>query len=431
MSWRKINLKKVFIALLIIQATVNLIGALGPELGFDALWYHLTEAKLFLQQRSIAPISGNLLYWSGLPRLGEMIYAAAIALWDERLAKLIHWLAGIASAWLVYKIGRRRYKPEAALAASLLFYTTLLVGWLSTSAYIDLIFTAFFLAAVLARSWWAKALGLILAGATKLQAIPYNAAVTLMPWSLLGALPFWLVNWRTTGNFFYPFGENFGIEGEWWYNGFWFWFSRPLRLFFDPSFRIGPVILLLLVIFHRKINWSYLLRPTVILFFFWWLGPGTGFGRFALPLLALASIMAASIFSHKRISRLALILLVFQVAVGISGRFWANQKYLPLIFGHQTKAEFLSQYLKFDFGDFYDVDGYFKQNIGPQDKVLIYNIHNLYYVEFPFDHQSWADGNTRYSHILVGNNLSLPGKYSRLPLIYQNPKTQVKLFKIQ
>ena len=35
--------------ILIGQILVNLIGALGPELGFDALWYHLTEAKLFWQ----------------------------------------------------------------------------------------------------------------------------------------------------------------------------------------------------------------------------------------------------------------------------------------------------------------------------------------------------------------------------------------------
>ena len=67
------KLDRLWLGLIIVQALVNLIGALGPELGFDALWYHLTEAKLFLQRGSIAPLPGNLLYWSGLPRLGEMI----------------------------------------------------------------------------------------------------------------------------------------------------------------------------------------------------------------------------------------------------------------------------------------------------------------------------------------------------------------------
>ena len=68
-------MKKVWLSLLIIQIVVNFIGALGPELGFDALWYHLTEAKLFWHTKSLTPIPGNLLYWSGFPRLMELIYA--------------------------------------------------------------------------------------------------------------------------------------------------------------------------------------------------------------------------------------------------------------------------------------------------------------------------------------------------------------------
>ena len=41
--------------ILIGQILVNLIGALGPELGFDALWYHLTEAKLFWRPARLIP----------------------------------------------------------------------------------------------------------------------------------------------------------------------------------------------------------------------------------------------------------------------------------------------------------------------------------------------------------------------------------------
>jgi hypothetical protein len=117
--------------------------------------------------------------------------------------------------------------------------------------------------------------------------------------------------------------------------------------------------------------------------------------------------------------------------VGITGRAWANQKYLPVILGQQTKADFLTQNLKFHFGDFYDIDGYFSQNIKPTDKVLVYGIHNLYYLDFPFDHHTWADPDTSYTHILVGDNLSLPQSHGHLPLIYQNPTTRVKLYKVQ
>jgi len=84
----------------------------------------------------------------------------------------------------------------------------------------------------------------------------------------------------------------------------------------------------------------------------------------------------------------------------------------------------LCEHLKFDFGDFYDCDGWFKANIKPTDKMLIYDIHNLYYVDFPFDHESWKDPATYYTHILVGEG----GPEFDLPLIYQNPLTRVRLY---
>lgn len=390
-------MKKLWLALLLIQALVNLIGALGPELGFDALWYHLTESKLFLSRHSLAPISGNLLYWSGFPRLMEIIYAVTPA-------KLTHFAFGLGSAWLVYRLG--------GTAAALLFYSTLLVGWLSTTAYVDLALTFFILAAITVKRYWQKIVWLSLAGATKLTAIPISVVITGFPWAVLGTLPFWIINWRGTGNPFYPFGANLAPVHEWFYGGFWFWLSRPLHLFFDPAFRIGPIILILAILSRFKLLRFY----TFALFIVWFLGPGTDTGRFALPLLALLSISAAS---HK--SRLAVILILLHATLGIIGRTYANAKYLPVILGRQTQAQFLTRHLNFDFGDFYDTDGWFAANIKSTDRVLVYGLHNLYYVNFPFDHESWAKPGTYYTHVLSRSPKSLP-------LIYTNPITGVKVY---
>lgn len=392
---KKLNkLDKLFLILLILQALVNLIAVFGPELGFDALWYHLTEAKLFLQNRSIAPIPGNLLYWSGLPRLGEIFFMFLPA-------KLVHWSFGIFSAYLVFRLG--------GLTSALLFYTTLLVGWLSTTAYVDLITTAWLLLAV----YWSgikQGLAIALAAATKLQALVLGLAITLIPWGILGVLPFAIINYLSTNNPFYPFGENFGFEQEWFFNGFAYWLSRPLRLFFDPAFRVGPIILLVFLL-KPKFN-----KTLILSFLIWFLLPGTDFGRFALFPLALLAIAAG-----KSRSRLAVFLIIIQALVGISGRAWANSKYLK-------PDNFLCNNLKFHYGDWYDCDSWFKTNLKPTDKVLIYNIHNLYYVDFPYDHESWASPNTHYTHILMGDNMALPEKYGYLPLIYQNPLTRVKLY---
>jgi|SRR3989344_1584478 len=43
-------LQTLLFSLITIQVFVNLVGALGPELAFDALWYHLTIPKIYLQQ---------------------------------------------------------------------------------------------------------------------------------------------------------------------------------------------------------------------------------------------------------------------------------------------------------------------------------------------------------------------------------------------
>ncbi len=383
-------MKKWLKILLIVQILVNLVGALGPELGFDALWYHLTEAKLFLAHRSLAPIPGNLLYWSGLPRLGEIIYMFLPG-------KLVHWGFGVLCALLIYRL--------AGIAGALLFYSTLLVGWLSTSAYVDLITTAFLLAAVYFHKL-KRILFIILASAVKLQALVFSLAITLIPWGILGILPFALINWKATGNPFYPFLENFGFEHEWFFNGFAYWLSRPLRLFFDPVYRVGPLIL---IIFLLRPKFSKLL---ILSFLLWFIFPGTDFGRFALFPLALMAIASCA-----KPSKLIVFLVIIQAVVGISGRAWANAKYFK-------PDNFLCRNLKFDFGDFYDCDGWFKQNIKPTDKVLIYNIHNLYYVDFPYDHESWQNPQTKYTHILVGDN----GPSFNLPLIYQNPLTRVKLY---
>src|SRR5579871_647230 len=60
---KQINFSKgelLLLTLFGLQVLVNLIGALGPELAFDALWYHLTIPKLFLAFHRIGYIPGGL-----------------------------------------------------------------------------------------------------------------------------------------------------------------------------------------------------------------------------------------------------------------------------------------------------------------------------------------------------------------------------------
>ena len=137
------KLSVVFLALILLQAFVNLIGALGHELGFDALWYHLTLPKIYLINHSIDYISGGLLYYSAMPKLTEMLYIAGLAVGNEIFPKLIHFSFGILSLIALYKLSVMFLSIKWSFLACVIFYSNLVVGWQSITAYIDLARTFF------------------------------------------------------------------------------------------------------------------------------------------------------------------------------------------------------------------------------------------------------------------------------------------------
>src|SRR6185437_14950424 len=115
----------------------------GPEIGFDALWYHLTLPKLYLGWHQVRHIPGGLLYYSDMPKLTEMLYISGLAILGETGAKLIHFSFGILCCIALYKVGRKFFSPLLSLIAVAIFYSNLVVGWESISAYIDLARTFF------------------------------------------------------------------------------------------------------------------------------------------------------------------------------------------------------------------------------------------------------------------------------------------------
>ena len=129
------------------------------------------------------------------------------------------------------------------------------------------------------------------------------------------------------------------------------------------------------------------------------------------------------------LGKFLLCVIIFISLTSIGYRFIANSKYLPVILGTQTKQEFLTTNLNFAFGDFYDTDGYFAENIKPFDTVLLYGFHNLYYVDFPFVDSSWRQQEDEFNYVAV-QKTELPEEFSNWMLVYENEQTMVKLYKI-
>lgn len=113
-----------------------LVGALAPEIEYDALWYHL-----WLPQRWLAagrPVDIVEEYISLYPLGWELLYGAAMTMGGVPAAKLLHWiclpLIGLATAMLTREIAPR---ASALLAAALAIVVPTML-WEATTAYVDL-----------------------------------------------------------------------------------------------------------------------------------------------------------------------------------------------------------------------------------------------------------------------------------------------------
>ena len=270
------------------------------------------------------------------------------------------------------------------------------MGWLSGAAYIDLIRTFFEVLAfyfVLNSSLVFAGIAIALAVGTKtlaLGSIPIlvvliilkrgNVFKFLLPAILLSA-PWFIYSYLQTGYPFYPIGAGFFNQ------------SHKLGIFtwwkiFPDSDPITPIYLILLpfLLFVKKPK--LLIVYVALSYLVWWITPRTGGGRFLLPYLTVWAVLASLIIFKLR-SRLLISIVIFVTLINIGYRVAAQAKLLPYLLGKQTKTEYLCKNLDFKTAVFVDCDGWFAKNLKPDDIVLISGFHNLYYVNFPFIHESW------------------------------------------
>lgn len=470
-SFKNIVRHKTIVCILFIiiaQACVNLLGTFGPELGFDALWYHLTIPKIYLINHAVTFIPGGLLYYSAMPKLVEMFYIPALAFGSEINAKLIHFLFGLLSVVALYKLAKEYVPVKIAIIICAIFYVNLVVAWQSITAYIDLGRTFFEVMALWGFILWQKtrkkqwliesAVIIGLAIATKLLAVGSIVIFTLlilaesksrknihlgktivMYWfvSMLIVLPWLVFSFMNSGNPIYPFFTKlypFSLSID---------LLHPLTFIKDfwTIFVVGadplsPLYLIALPLLFLTYKTFTPEQKTVLLYvlsalLLWYITPRSGGGRFLLPYLPALSLLVGIILLHveknKILHATLLSAIIIVSASSIGYRAVANAKFIPVLIGKETKKDFLTKYLNFSFGDFYDVDGYFSNALKPTDRVLLYGFHNLYYINFPFIHKSWAKKGDTFTYIAT-QNAALPNRFRYWNLVYVNNKTNVSVY---
>lgn len=449
--------------LLLALSIVYAFGALIPERAFDALWYHLTLPKLYLAEHSISFIPGGLLYYSTMPKLTEMLYTASLAFGDDVLTRFIHYGFGVLVTASIFTYVRKYYSLFFALLASVIFYSNIVVGWESTTAYIDLARAFFEFLALWCftnyietrqKSWFVESAVMVgLAISTKLIALGslvifvalifivfqknvlqkrIAKSALFVGTALVVPLPWFMFSFLSTGNPFYPIFSGYQLDSI----NIIRIFPDLLNVFLRADDPISPlyiIVLPLLYFTYRSMNkrekiftWYCLLSLLI-----WSVTPKTGGGRFILaylPALSVLSVMIIRLVKSAYITKLLFVTVLGIGCITVIYRFVAQSHAIPVVMGRESRHEYLSQNLNYEFGDFYDSDSYFKTRIQQDDRVLIYGIHNLYYIDFPFVHESYVKPADTFTYVLVGGNSDLPPRFQHWTLVYENAITQVKLY---
>lgn len=457
----------IFTLLFLTLAAINFIGVLGPELSFDALWYHLTIPKFFIESNSVHFIPGGIFYYSVMPKLVDMLYIPGLMFGVELVPKLISLGFGIMTCVAIYKLSRKFYDGKTSLIASLIFYSSLVVSWESTTAYIDLGRTFFEILALWGiinyfetkeRKWIVEgAVMLGLAVSSKLIAIGSipifiiliyllhsnkriaikNAGLFFLI-TILIPLPWFVFAYLSTGNPLYPlltdiYKTSLSVDILNPIN----FIKDLLTIFLKSADPISPIYLMFFPLLFLAFK-NFDKRLKIILLYcglalvVWYFTPRTGGGRFILPYLPAFSILAGGVIYYTenlKLKRYLIWLVIIVSIVTISYRALSVSKFIPVIFGQESKEEFLTKNLNFDFGDFYDTDGWFEKNIKEGDMVLLYGFHNLYYADFPFIHESYAEKDDKFN-LIATQNSELPERFKNWEMIHSNPTTNVSVYQM-
>lgn len=402
---------------IIFLGVINLLTVFTPEIGFDALWYHLTLPKLWLLKQKWF-FDGGLLYYSVMPRLTETIFIPLIKISGYIGPKLIQYLSGVGVSFLIWKILTRL--KMSTLMKSLgvsLFYCTWLVSWQSGSAYIDLFRTFLETTALyflVKGSWKTGGLFLGLAVGTKwfaLGSIVIYSLVFGIPLiipALFLSLPWLVTAFIYTGNPIYPIlssilPQSFTSIGVIVKNIL----LLPLTVTFPYDDFISPLIGLLVVLsFLALFSRKRLIQKISVIGLLGTLlsividPPSSRFLLPYLPSLIIASIYVISLLKLP-LRNLFLILTLTSSFLILGMRLIASNKYLPYLFGKETQNEFLERHASRLPDTFIDSDNFVRDQIPSDSKILIDKLHNLYYFPYNFDHTSWVKDQQNYDYLIT------------------------------
>jgi hypothetical protein len=410
------------------------ILSLTPEVGKDALIYHLAVPKLYLLHQGFYFVPGNI--FAGYPLLGEMHYLLALFLRNDILAKGMNYLLLCGTLLGMGLLARHVLTNQAFPCLSMVIFASIpSVFAVSHTAYNDLFVTFFTLAAIYSFFRWSDqrlVAWLILcalfsgsAAACKYTALlvtPLGClgilwlarrsgddtgdalrSVALYSFiALIAASPFYLKNWIVMGNPIYPFFYGF-FGGRGWdgdqarlYDLFiqnlgmgrnlpdylllpW---NVSLRAKMDsPEFDgiLGPIFLLTLPFLAALRRWGTPLRMILIyalLTFLFWASTAQQI-RYLIPLFTLLALVVGTILTRYRHRKMIFALLLCTIAGSLLfngyhiAREFIRINPFPVAVGLESRNEFLSRSLRP-----YAMYHFVNRNLPPDARVFLIYMKN-------------------------------------------------------
>jgi len=137
---------------LMVFLCMEFILNLTPPISRDALIHHLAIPELWLRHGGYYEIPWA--DYSYYPMYINLLYLVSLYFKNDIIPKFIHLAFGLGTGWLIYLYLKQKYDHNWGLLGMIIFFTTPIVVWLSTSAYIDLGMTFFSTGSVLAFVKW-------------------------------------------------------------------------------------------------------------------------------------------------------------------------------------------------------------------------------------------------------------------------------------
>lgn len=257
LPWPKDGFQRWLAVYVAASLLLAFLVALAPPTAWDALVYHLTGPRLFIEAGRVTHVVD--LPYLGFPQLGEMGFTLGMLLAGDGVTSLLHFGYGLLGVIITAALARRAFGPAVAWQGAALLLSVPSLLWLMSRAYVDvtLLFyaTAAFYALIRWRDLraqgeagasirWLRLMGVFCGFCAGVKytalAVPVALGLSLL-WTSRGdglravvgrlaqfgaitvvfALPWLVENWLTTGNPVYPFffpGVYWDAWRAWWYD---------------------------------------------------------------------------------------------------------------------------------------------------------------------------------------------------------------------